>query len=182
MTLHISSVFFWVDAMTVLCWIHANHRRYNVFVANRISEILDSTTLQQWRHVSGILNPADECSRGLCPSELDPHHRWYRGPEFLALPPEHWPAQLPDSDLCDAEKDSIACLVVVVSSGPLDYFAARIDNLHRFVRIVAWIGRFIINARILVNRRRTEREKEIFDLIDEYFLTIMPQKFLQPCL
>ncbi|XP_057377943.1 uncharacterized protein LOC130699905 [Daphnia carinata] len=158
MTLPISSVFFWVDAMTVLRWIHANHRRYNVFVANRISEILDSTTPQQWRHIPGILNPADECSRGLCPSELDPNHRWYRGPEFLAMPPEHWPAQMPDCALGDDDEESIACLAVIVSSGPLDYFAARIDNLHRLVRIVAWIWRFVTNTRVLVNRRRIERK------------------------
>ncbi|XP_059352180.1 uncharacterized protein LOC130698697 [Daphnia carinata] len=149
MTLPISSVFFWVDAMTVLRWIHANHHRYNVFVANRISEILDSTTPQQWRHVPGILSPADECSHGLCPSELDPNHRWYRGPEFLILPPEHWPAQMPDSALCDDDEESIACLAVIVSSGPLDHFAARIDNPHRLVRIVAWIKRFTTNMRIL---------------------------------
>ncbi|XP_059350123.1 uncharacterized protein LOC130704363 [Daphnia carinata] len=124
----------------------------------KISEILDSTTPQQWRHVPGILNPADECSRGLCPSDLDPNHRWYRGPEFLAMPPEHWPAQMPDNAFYDDDEESIACLVVIDSSGTLDYFSARIENLHHLVRIVAWIWRFITNTRVLVNRRRIERE------------------------
>ncbi|XP_045023060.1 uncharacterized protein LOC123467054 [Daphnia magna] len=114
LTLPLSNVFFWVDAMTVVRWIHASHRRYNVFVANRIAEILDSMTPSQWRHVPGVLNPADECSRGLCPSELDPNHRWYRGPEFLVLPPEQWPAQIPATELIDHEDEFVRNIQILV--------------------------------------------------------------------
>lgn len=158
MTLPITAVFFWVDAMTVLRWIHASHRRYNVFVANRIAEILDSTTPQQWRHVPGVLNPADECSRGLCPSELDSNHRWYRGPEFLALPPEQWPAQVPATEIIESEDDSVGCLLIVASNGPLDDLVARVDNLHRLVRIFAWVERFISNRRTLVHQNRAKEK------------------------
>ncbi|XP_045032722.1 uncharacterized protein LOC116934425 [Daphnia magna] len=162
LTLPISNVFFWVDAMTVVRWIHASHRRYNVFVANRIAEILDSTTPSQWRHVPGALNPADECSRGLCPSELDPNHRWYRGPEFLVLPPEQWPAQIPATELIDHEDESIGCFLIANPSGPVDDVVARADNLHRLIRIAAWIERFVRNIQILVHRRRA-RERSILD-------------------
>ncbi|XP_045026266.1 uncharacterized protein LOC123470255 [Daphnia magna] len=162
LTLPISNVFFWVDAMTVVRWIHASHRRYNVFVANRIAEILDSTTPSQWRHVPGALNPADECSRGLCPSELDPNHRWYRGPEFLVLPPEQWPAQIPATELIDHEDESIGCFLIANPSGPVDDVVARADNLHRLIRIAAWIERFVRNIQILVHRR-CARERSILD-------------------
>ncbi|XP_045026644.1 uncharacterized protein LOC123470452 [Daphnia magna] len=147
--------------MTVVRWIHASHRRYNVFVANRIAEILDSTTPPQWRHVPGVLNPADECSRGLCPSELDPNHRWYRGPEFLVLPPEQWPAQIPATELIDHEDESIGCFLIANPSGPVDD-VARADNLHRLIRIAAWIERFVRNIQILVHRRGA-RERSFLD-------------------
>ncbi|KAI9555910.1 hypothetical protein GHT06_018435 [Daphnia sinensis] len=162
LTLPISNVFFWVDAMTIVRWIHASHRRYNVFVANRIAEILDATTPPQWRRVPGALNPADECSRGLCPSELDPNHRWYRGPDFLVLPPEQWPAQIPAAELIDHEDESIGCFLIANPSGPVDDVVARADNLHRLIRIAAWIERFVRNIQILVHRRRA-RERSILD-------------------
>ncbi|XP_045031860.1 uncharacterized protein LOC116918548 [Daphnia magna] len=114
------------------------------------------------RHVPGVLNPADECSRGLCPSELDPNHRWYRGPEFLVLPPEQWPAQIPATELIDHEDESIGCFLIANPSGPVDDVVARADNLHRLIRIAAWIERFVRNIQILVHRRRA-RERSILD-------------------
>ena len=59
-----SNCTFWSDSGTVIAWIHSVARKYRVFVANRIAEILEETRLEQWRHVPGELNPVDELSRG----------------------------------------------------------------------------------------------------------------------
>ena len=39
------------DSMTVLQWIHNFHRKQQVFVANRVTEILDTTDVSRWKHV-----------------------------------------------------------------------------------------------------------------------------------
>ena len=53
------SVTHWTDSMTVLRWLHAAHKKQQVFVANRVGEILDQSTVDEWRHVKGSMNPAD---------------------------------------------------------------------------------------------------------------------------
>ena len=61
---------FWTDFTTVLQWIHSSHRKQQVFVANRVAEILDTTNVSQWNHVSGINSPADIGTRAINVDEL----------------------------------------------------------------------------------------------------------------
>ena len=83
LSLPLPAVVFWTDSTTVLQWIHSRRYRFQTFVANRVSEILESTRCDQWRHVQGSLNPADDCSRGLPVAGLSSQHQWFTGPEFL---------------------------------------------------------------------------------------------------
>ena len=48
----------WLDSVTVLHWLHAKIRS-TVVVANRVAEILETSTIDEWRIVNGKLNPAD---------------------------------------------------------------------------------------------------------------------------
>ena len=55
----------WTDSTTVLQWLHSANKKQQVFLANRVAEILGSSTIDQWRLVEGKLNPADIDTRGL---------------------------------------------------------------------------------------------------------------------
>ena len=70
----ITRILFWTDSTrsTVDSLIEF---RFQSFVEIRIGEIMDMSSTNQWRHVLDILNPADDCSHGLQPSELSADHR-----------------------------------------------------------------------------------------------------------
>ena len=66
----IGSCNFWTDSTTVLQWIHNSLRKQQVFVANRVAEILDTTSVSQWNNVSGINNPTNIRTRAIKVDEL----------------------------------------------------------------------------------------------------------------
>ena len=50
----------WRDSMTVLQWLNSSDRKQQVFVANPVREILDQSTVDEWRLVKDSGNPARE--------------------------------------------------------------------------------------------------------------------------
>ena len=60
-----------------------NVRRFHVFVANRVRQICDLTTVKQWRYVPTEFNPAVVASRGLSAQPLIDSKQWWFGPDFL---------------------------------------------------------------------------------------------------
>ena len=86
----IEPVTFWTDSTTVL---NSSRARHPESVANRITHILTNSEATQWRHVPGILNPADDGSRGLKAAQLRFSHRCFTGPAFLLDPSDQWPSQ-----------------------------------------------------------------------------------------
>ena len=79
---------FWTDSKVVLGYISNDAKRFHVYVANRVQQIRDYTTVDQWRYISSEPNPADDVSRGLDVEELVQHWRWWNGPQFLWHPIE----------------------------------------------------------------------------------------------
>jgi len=85
-----------------LQYIENESKRFQTYVANRVVEIGEVTTPDQWRHFPGRINPADDASRGLKPQKLSTQHRRWRGPEFLWEPEDGWPnalvEEVPEND------------------------------------------------------------------------------------
>ena len=67
--------------MTVLQWLRSFDKQ-PIFVANRVSEILESTTVDQWFHVPSADNPADAGTRGMSADGLFASN-WLKGSTFL---------------------------------------------------------------------------------------------------
>lgn len=63
LTIPIDQTVLWSDSTVVLTWLQSELCRYKVFVANRITEILDLTSPDQWRYVETCQNPADDITR-----------------------------------------------------------------------------------------------------------------------
>lgn len=81
--LELETSVFWTDSITVLKYICSEVKRFQTFVANRVSVIREATQANQWRYVSSKDNPADEASRGMKAEDFLKHSKWINGPEFL---------------------------------------------------------------------------------------------------
>ena len=111
--LNIQSTTYWTDSEIVLHYLKNEKRRFQTFVANRVEEIRENLRPTEWNHVPGTLNPANDASRGIKPSELTRNHRWLRGPEFLWQPESSWPnvelEEIPDENVELKKETSANC-------------------------------------------------------------------------
>ncbi|XP_075262583.1 uncharacterized protein LOC142354216 [Convolutriloba macropyga] len=81
LTIQIQRTFMWTDSITGLQWLNSLEKQ-PIFVANRVFEILEGTTVDQWHHVATQNNSADAGTRGLA-SEALQNSAWLRGLDFL---------------------------------------------------------------------------------------------------
>lgn len=140
-------IYLWSDSTIVLAWLSSHPRRWQTFVANRTTEILESFTSNQWSHVRTEDNPADCASRGISPVDLPTHHLWWSGPDWLHKTPEHWPAQdisIPEV-ICPEEKKTTHIHTVEVQQSPL--MLQKFSDYLKIIRCTAWCRRFINNSR-----------------------------------
>ena len=146
----ISRRYLWSDSSTVLGWIRSEPRTRQVFVAHRLGEIAELTSVAEWHWVPSKENPADDATR-FSTTTLCSTDRWFTGPPFLHLPPSDWPKE---KSISAEEKASIDQLearkvyVGVVSAIPE-------SSLSLPIRLLGWQGLLITARRIygLVKRR-----------------------------
>ena len=133
----------WTDSTTVLKYISNESRRFKPYVANRISIIHEHTTIDQWRYVPSLQNPADLASRGLHSSDTDSFKFWINGPEFLKRSDEFWPHRpveepvLMNNDL-ELRKEANVHLVISETDKFMTYFSSWL----KLLRATAWLLRF----------------------------------------
>ena len=140
-TLNISSQHWhaWTDSSIVLCWISIQPSNWKIFVSNRVSILLETTTPKTWKHVPTEDNPADCSSRGLMPQQLLHHHLWWSGPSWLAEEPISMPHQ-PLRGNSDEERRTIH-LCVPPSDLALEILK-KSSNYFTILAIMAWILKF----------------------------------------
>lgn len=80
----------WSDSTATLGWLKGEPMKWKTFVANRTAEV-QSTKVKDWRYCPTDSNPADCASRGMMPKELMKNKLWWKGPDWLAKPENHWP-------------------------------------------------------------------------------------------
>ena len=93
-----SDRYFWCDSKNVLCWLRNDARTFKPFVAHRVGEISEITSLSEWRWVPTEFNVADDATR-YRPVSLSVSDRWFQGPKFLLSPPTEWPSESKNNNL-----------------------------------------------------------------------------------
>ena len=154
---------FWSDSQVVLGYIANESRRFHILVANRVQQIQDKTSVEQWRYVDTKLNPADEASRGLHARNLT-GSKWLNGPAFLWKDESEWPKvhdtrNIPLSKDDPELKKTVSCATGTVEreaspTGILDYFC----DWHRAKRAVALCLRYLNR---LANKGQDTRKLEV---------------------
>ena len=81
LTVTVDKVFMWTDSTSFLQWINSTNEN-PIFIVNRVSEILENTSVDQWNHVATCDNPADAGPRGMS-AEVLHSSSWGGGPDFL---------------------------------------------------------------------------------------------------
>lgn len=145
---NISNSVFWTDSTVVLQYINSSDRRFQVFVANRISAIREASSPSQWRHIGTKCNPADYISRGMSAYQLIGNKLWLEGPDFLQKNECEWPAQpssierVPENDP-EAKREQAIYLVktTVEDVTVMHRLFSRYSAFHKLKKAVAWILR-----------------------------------------
>ena len=132
-------VSFGQDSTTVLQWIHSSHRKQQVFVANKVAEILNTINVSQWNHVSGINNPADIAARAINVDELK-RCKWLTGPAWLKQPENEWPEQVNFTFASDEQNDQMVFSPKVEEKKPMIRWE-QFSHFNRLVNTKAYVAR-----------------------------------------
>ena len=135
-----NSCSFWSDSTAVLQWIHSTHHKQQVFVANRVAKILDTTDVSQWKHVSGVNNPADIGTRAINIEELK-KSEWLTGLAWLNWPESEWSEQVNLIFASDEENIPSSSLHDTGWRKKAVNQWERFSNFVRLVNTVAYVAR-----------------------------------------
>ena len=144
--LQVHKTVFWTDSTIVLQYIRNEARRFQTFVANRLSIIHDASSPCQWRYVDSQSNPADYASRGLSILETEKFESWLNGPAFLCRNESEWPQspfQIPDCCEEDPElKRKKPQIHLVLREDILERLLRTHSSFNKLQAFVAWLLRF----------------------------------------
>jgi hypothetical protein len=82
LSLPLEDIEYYTDSKVVLGYLSNEHRRFYVYVCNRVSRIRKRSSPSQWNYVATDDNPADQGTRGLLPEQLY-GSLLSQGPDFL---------------------------------------------------------------------------------------------------
>ena len=133
----IDSVTNWTDSITVLQWLHSADRKQNVSVANRAAEILEASSIDDWKHIKGELNPSDTGTRGTTIEKLSDSD-WLSGLTWLKDQSKNWPISLAPVSSVIEDHTHFAGIAnnSLVGDSPIDW--NRFVSFSKCVRIIAY--------------------------------------------
>ena len=121
LTVTVDKVFMWTDSTIVWQWINSTNK-HPIFIANRVSEILENNSVDQWNHVTTFDKPADAGTRGMS-AEVLQSSSWLRSPDFLRT--KQFPF-VPNTDVVENIKRGVVSKEQVEDS--ISSFAASVTK------------------------------------------------------
>ena len=163
--LQIDSVAHSTDSVTVLQWLHSADRQ-NVFVANRAAEILENSTIDEWKHVIGELNPSDIGTRGNTNQKLT-EGDWLSGPIWPKDHSDDWPLSLQPINSVPDEHAAAAVIVNTSMTQEPKVEWSRFSSFSKCVRVIAFRLRvkFRRQSKVLLPSELKRAEERVFRLI-----------------
>ena len=107
-------------------------------MANRVAEILDTTDVSQWKHESGINNPADIGTRAINIEEFK-RSEWLTVPAWLKEPESKWPEHV---NLIFASVEEIipsSVFKIQAEEKKAVFQWERFSNFNRLVNTVGYV-------------------------------------------
>ena len=141
-----SKVVMWTDSTCVIKWVRDVKTRFTTFIRNRVVKILELTDRNDWKYIATQDNPADDCSRGLDPTDAK-WERFMKGPEFLWHTESEWPQQ--NINLGTELSAPTVCVnVLTATQAKISYdwamrVSAPVGNWMSKVRRIAILTKFI---------------------------------------
>ena len=151
LTMKINKLFIYTDCTRVLKCIHSKEKQ-PVFVANRIAEIPELPTTDEWNCIQSCDNPADAGTRGLSATAL-PNSIWLKGPDFLKTsdwpfrPSEHSSFKVKQgNDISSEEKPSFGDETVLNANAGISTTTFELhmySSYEKLLRVAAYILRLL---------------------------------------
>ena len=83
-SLTICNIICWSESLDALHWIKEAHKKWKLFIQNKVEKIRKLTNVNMWRHCPGNLNPTYLSSRGTTETDFyNLFSDWNNGPTFL---------------------------------------------------------------------------------------------------
>jgi len=142
-------IYAWTDSTIVLKWLASYPGRWKTFVANRVSEIQDLISSDDWHHVKSEDNPADLPSRGIPADQLLSSQLWWNGPVWLTqstFPVSASPVNLESVNQEEKVKPVLVSQVCVEEKS--FSLLTKYSSLQKLFRIAAYCLRFAHNLRV----------------------------------
>lgn len=129
----------WTDSTIVLAWLKGGASRWNTFVSNRVSEILNILDYEQWGHVTTDTNPADCASRGLQASQLINNLLWWNGPAWLSA----LEVNMNLVDVEDTQEEEKARVFTALLNTEEESIWTKFSNVHKMLRVISYCRRWL---------------------------------------
>ena len=146
MTIKVSRCIYWTDSKILIAYLRNEHKRFKVYVANRVGIVLRHSSAGQWLYVPSQENPADVTTKGCTVSDLP--ESWINGPDFLHHHQGEWKDRCHEIAVLKEEleihtgRPETVVSQVCVQINPLDKLMNHYSSFYRLKKAVVYLKRY----------------------------------------